>query len=137
MAISVTEVTLILASILIALVLLYSFLKSQTNTTVDQRELSLFEGGANANGGKLVLFFAPWCPHCTDVKPVWNKLQREYPNKVTSVNGDKHPELIRLFGVEGFPTIMYSPQGLKSRQGAVEYKGSKDYKSLKTYLMQQ
>lgn len=68
------------------------------------------------NGGskKLVLFYAPWCPHCKSLiegdGAAWNALSRKYGGRkdltIDQVNCDEKPEIATQYGIGGFPTIM-------------------------------
>jgi thiol-disulfide isomerase/thioredoxin len=72
----------------------------------------------------LILFFAPWCPHCKEVKPIFDELQKEYSGdkkvKISIVNGDEDKESIKSNNVTSYPTIL-----LKTKNNAEEYKGRK------------
>jgi len=57
----------------------------------------------------LILFFAPWCPHCKEVKPIFDELQKEYSGdkkvKIVLVNGDEDKKSINENNVTSYPTI--------------------------------
>ena len=57
----------------------------------------------------LILFFAPWCPHCKEVKPIFDELQNEYSGdkkvKIVLVNGDEDKKSINENNVTSYPTI--------------------------------
>jgi thioredoxin 1 len=56
----------------------------------------------------LVDFFANWCPPCSMLGPVIEKISEEINGKVifTKLNIDDSPETARQFGVEQIPTVM-------------------------------
>uniref|UniRef100_A0A6C0LZ99 Thioredoxin domain-containing protein n=1 Tax=viral metagenome TaxID=1070528 RepID=A0A6C0LZ99_9ZZZZ len=61
-----------------------------------------------------VVFYAPWCPHCHSIAPIWNdmgKLARKDTSfGVYSLNGDKYKSFVKLLSkkveITGFPTIL-------------------------------
>jgi thiol-disulfide isomerase/thioredoxin len=50
------------------------------------------------------LFFADWCPHCVDFKPIWNSLKNKY-NTIKFIEIDCSENNPNLPYVQGFPTI--------------------------------
>jgi thiol-disulfide isomerase/thioredoxin len=68
---------------------------------------------------KVVIFYAPWCPHCKHMMAgedsVWEKLKRKHGHRkdlaIEQVNCDEKPEFATKFGVKGFPTIMKIKKG--------------------------
>ena len=51
------------------------------------------------------LFFADWCPHCTDLKPVWNKIKDKYLDKILFREVDCTNTNPELDYVQGLPTV--------------------------------
>merc|ERR1711916_282650 len=62
----------------------------------------------------LVEFYAPWCGHCKNLAPVYEKVAAAFANEehcvVAKVDADKHKDLGGRYGVSGFPTILTSPR---------------------------
>lgn len=100
--------------------------------------------GSSCNGGncqsggnkaQFVLFSIETCGYCQDLKPTWEKLEKEYPGVVVTVDGNQYRDLTDKFGVNGFPTIFFVPNGKNDTNGAIEYnKSSRDYKSIKEFI---
>ncbi len=84
------------------------------------------EGFQDAPTGTTVyFFFADWCPHCKKAKPHWESAKSKMDG--TSVNGTKvvfkevdctakppskeAQDLMKMYGVEGFPTIVLVKDG--------------------------
>lgn len=59
----------------------------------------------------LVEFFAPWCGHCKQLAPVYERVASAFSGEknvvVASVDATEHPELAQRFDVKGYPTIKY------------------------------
>jgi len=102
-----------------------------------RRELTA-ENWERETAGKIVfvMFFAPWCSHCKDIKPDWDKLMRNWnrgDRARTSLVADVDcigagKALCDLFGVEGFPTIKWgNPAALE------DYEGGRDYEGLEAF----
>ena len=57
----------------------------------------------------LIKFYAPWCPHCTTMKPLLEELKNKFTNidlQIGTVNCDKH-KMDKLINIQGFPTIFF------------------------------
>lgn len=102
------------------------------NGNISCRNGSCKIGGAN--GAKVVLFYADWCGYCQQVKPIWRKLENEFPSYVTSVDVDLRPNLKTSFNINGFPTIVYAPRGLDDPTGVVVYEGARDEESFRQFI---
>lgn len=93
----------------------------------------------NQNNWKLILkgewmveFFAPWCPACKILSPIWNRFAKNVNIKglkIAHVDVTKSPSLSGRFLVTALPTIYHVKEG-KFRQ----YQGSRDGDSLMLYV---
>jgi thiol-disulfide isomerase/thioredoxin len=96
------------------------FVKSEIPTITDD----IYDDGDVKGGVAEIMFFhADWCPHCKTAKPEWEKLKKEYNNKV--INGyevifidyncteesDEITQKLETYKVEGFPTIKLKVDG--------------------------
>lgn len=83
----------------------------------------------------MVKFFAPWCPACQQVGPVWFKLALkadELGINVGEVDTTKEPALSGRFMVLSLPTIYHIKNG-EFRQ----FKGSRSLKGLTLFVKDQ
>lgn len=61
----------------------------------------------------VVDFWAPWCGPCRVVKPVLEKLAKEYQGRVDlwQINADENPELLQELKIYGIPTLIVFRNG--------------------------
>ncbi|MDY7023122.1 MAG: tetratricopeptide repeat protein [Cyanobacteriota bacterium] len=59
----------------------------------------------------LVDFFATWCGPCQLMKPILEKLVKEYNFILAKVDIDKNPDLANTYNVEGVPDVRIVYQG--------------------------
>ena len=94
---------------------------------------------ANARDGVFVEFYAPWCPYCKRLEPIWNELpeklaQAGSKTRVARMNVDAYADYARAYAVTGFPTLMLfengrpvgAKTGLIDLPTAMKYAGVKD-----------
>lgn len=85
----------------------------------------------------LVEFYAPWCGHCKQLAPVYEKLAKAYASEknvvIASVNADEaeNKGLASTYGVSGFPTIKFFPKGDKSGQ---EYSAGRSLEDFVSFI---
>ena len=61
-------------------------------------------------------FYAPWCPFCQRLEPIWNELpnrlkEKGVDTKIARMNVDTYVDYGERFGVTGFPTLMLFKNG--------------------------
>ena len=79
----------------------------------------------------VVDFWAPWCGPCKMVKPILEKLAKEYAGRVDfwQINADQNPGLLRELGISGIPTLIIYRDG-KERSRSVGAKPASALKAL-------
>lgn len=135
--------------VLIVLVLLYTFFSGgrsegfhQGPYMPHQRQEGFYsepneEGPMDGMQKKLVLFYAPWCPHCKSLMDgegsTWQNLLRKYAGRkdlmIDQVNCDEKPDVATQYGIGGFPTIM-----LFSGGKTFTYNGDRSLESIEKFL---
>jgi len=81
----------------------------------------------------LVEFYAPWCGHCKQLAPTWEKLGEAFADRddIVVAMSDATANEFDDVEVQGFPTIKYFPKGEKK---IVDYNGGRDLDALKKFL---
>uniref|UniRef100_A0A6Q2ZH17 protein disulfide-isomerase n=1 Tax=Esox lucius TaxID=8010 RepID=A0A6Q2ZH17_ESOLU len=85
------------------------------------------------NKNVFVEFYAPWCGHCKELAPVWEKLGEKYAdhNDIIIAKMDATANEVEGVSVSGFPTLMYYPAGDDKE---VEYGGTRDLETFIKFL---
>ncbi|KAL9975849.1 hypothetical protein ACROYT_G013058 [Oculina patagonica] len=83
----------------------------------------------------LVEFYAPWCGHCKNLAPVYEKVGNAFKNEpncvVAKVDADGERDLGEKYGVSGFPTIKFFP---KDNKDGEEYNGGRSEQDFIDFL---
>ncbi|RAO69177.1 uncharacterized protein BHQ10_005189 [Talaromyces amestolkiae] len=88
-----------------------------------------------SNHTSIVEFYAPWCGHCQNLKPAYEKAAKNLEGlaKVAAVNCDdeENKPLCGQMGVQGFPTLKIVVPGKKPGKPRVEdYQGQRSAKAI-------
>jgi thioredoxin 1 len=53
-------------------------------------------------------FWAPWCPYCMRLKPIFESIASKYPEiRFVKINVDEQQELASRYGIQGIPVIKF------------------------------
>ena len=114
--INVTNVLFLFLCLLI-LLLLYrmNFSNSEGMTT---KSCEAFEDSIKSEDKKIGLVYASWCGHCKKIKPEWEEASKELdqskdlmPSVDVGGGTKEDKELMKKYGVKGFPTILMFENG--------------------------
>nr|POF19990.1 putative protein disulfide-isomerase [Quercus suber] len=88
-----------------------------------------------SNHTSIVEFYAPWCGHCKNLKPAYEKAAKSLTGlaKVAAVNCDEESNkpFCGSMGVQGFPTLKIVKPGKKAGKPIVEdYQGARTAKAI-------
>jgi thioredoxin 1 len=57
-------------------------------------------------------FWAPWCPYCMRLKPVFESVANDYADiKFVKVNVEQEQEIASRYGIQGIPVIKFFCEG--------------------------
>jgi len=85
---------------------------------------------------KLKLYYADWCGHCRNFKPIFDGelsnmvLKEGLPCELVKVNADQNEEEVRANNIQGFPTMILE----KSNGEKIEYEGSRGPREIVEFL---
>lgn len=79
-----------------------------------------------------VEFYAPWCGHCKQLSPIWDKLGEKYKDHADIVIAkmDSTANEVEEVKVQSFPTLKYFPK----EGGVVDYNGGRTYDDFVKFL---
>jgi len=80
-----------------------------------------------------VEFYAPWCGHCKQLAPIWDKLGEKFSgdDSVVIAKMDSTANEVEQFEISGFPTLKYFPQGSSE---IVDYNGERTLEAMHKFV---
>ncbi|OJD24113.1 protein disulfide-isomerase domain [Blastomyces percursus] len=96
---------------------------------------------AKSNYASIVEFYAPWCGHCQNLKPAYEKAAKSLEGlaKVAAVNcdDDSNKQFCGQMGVKGFPTLkVITPSKQPGKPRVEDYKGARTAKAIVDYVVE-
>jgi thiol-disulfide isomerase/thioredoxin len=87
------------------------------------------EGFSSEGAPTFTMYYADWCPHCKDVKPIFKSFMKSGTVEVNKklvflemVEAEQNPDKVKGKPVKGYPTfLLEKPDGTY-----LEYPGSRD-----------
>ncbi|XP_058561270.1 protein disulfide-isomerase [Neofelis nebulosa] len=81
-----------------------------------------------------VEFYAPWCGHCKQLAPIWDKLGETYKDheNVVIAKMDSTANEVEAVRVHSFPTLKFFPAG--AGRAVIDYNGERTLDGFKKFL---
>lgn len=89
----------------------------------------------------LVKFYAPWCTHCKNLAPAYQRVAEAYKGSgvmIAEVNSQKEGSLTRHYGVKMYPTLLWFPKGVSSTDNGLAevYAGARDFDAITRFIQE-
>ncbi|XP_018649179.1 putative shc transforming protein [Schistosoma mansoni] len=110
---------------------------SDKDDVIELTDSNFDEKVLNSQEPWLVEFFAPWCGHCKNLKPHWDKAARELKGtvKVAALDATVHSRMAQKYGIRGYPTIKFFPAGPKT-DDPIDYDGARSSDAIVAWAME-
>ncbi|AIN97682.1 hypothetical protein LPMP_201880 [Leishmania panamensis] len=108
--------------------------RSSAVTELTSSSLNAF---VNTHKPVVILFYAPWCGHCKQFHPEFERFAQLMKGiiRVGAIDADRNTHIGQQFGVRGFPTIKYWRSGAKSVSSAQNYQGQRTAAALQSLMI--
>uniref|UniRef100_A0A8C6H400 protein disulfide-isomerase n=1 Tax=Mus spicilegus TaxID=10103 RepID=A0A8C6H400_MUSSI len=95
---------------------------------------SNFEEALAAHKYLLVEFYAPWCGHCKQLAPIWDKLGETYKDheNIIIAKMDSTANEVEAVKVHSFPTLKFFPAS--ADRTVIDYNGERTLDGFKKFL---
>uniref|UniRef100_A0A8C0WC28 protein disulfide-isomerase n=1 Tax=Castor canadensis TaxID=51338 RepID=A0A8C0WC28_CASCN len=82
----------------------------------------------------LVEFYAPWCGHCKQLAPIWDKLGETYKDheNIVIAKMDSTANEVEAVKVHSFPTLKFFPAS--ADRTVIDYNGERTLDGFKKFL---
>ncbi|EFR03040.1 thioredoxin domain-containing protein [Nannizzia gypsea CBS 118893] len=96
---------------------------------------------SRSNHASIVEFYAPWCGHCRNLKPAYEKAAKNLEGLVNvaaiDCDDDKNKAFCGQMGVKGFPTLkIITPSKKPGKPRVQDYQGARTAKAIGEALME-
>lgn len=98
---------------------------------------SNFDQYVDGSKAAFVEFYAPWCGHCKRLAPAYEEVGKAFVGSdvlIAKVDADADKTLGGRFGVRGFPTLKFFPQGSTTPQ---DYSGGRTADDIIKFINEQ
>merc|ERR1712046_284826 len=124
--------------ILVAVALLAAFSAAEDAESSSIVELTMdnfVEVVTDSKKHVVVEFYAPWCGHCKEFAPVYEKIAENYQGNdavvVAKLDSEAHAVFAKMYKVTSYPTIKIFP---KKEKTGTEYTGERNEADLKAWI---
>jgi protein disulfide-isomerase len=103
--------------IAIGVLIVFLLLKKKNKFSASSESYSMDNSNTgNISDDSVLIFHAPWCGHCKKSMGEFKNSVLKGRGKVILINTDENPDLVKKYGVQGFPTIMKGDRTLYTGQ---------------------
>lgn len=111
------------------------FYSAKSNPVIEVDNKTFKKEILESDHAAIVEFYAPWCGHCKNLKPAYEKVGNSMKGlaKVAGIDcdDDKNKRICGDYDVKGFPTLkLFRPTGKKGKPAVEDYNGPRTAKAI-------